>query len=298
MNLTSLKYIVSLAREKHFGRAAKACGVAQPTLSVAIKNLEEELGIQLFERTPMDVRVTSTGLTVVRHAMAVLQDIHAIEEVARNSQNPNVGVLRLGVVHHLNPRLMPHLMQRIRTIAPQMPLLTQQDFCLQLLEQIEDGTIDCAVMDAPVKHHDFETAPLFEEPLYIAVGPQHPWAQLQEVDVNALLQEPLLLPSLGHCLLDTLIQSTPELASLKTGRSGMVQEIKGATLESIAHMVVAGMGVAILPRLPQSLAEGDDLCYLKLSGVPMVRRIVLVWRAQSNRQACLMSILGVLREFH
>ena len=115
MNLTSLKYIVSLAREKHFGRAAKACGVAQPTLSVAIKNLEEELGIQLFERTPMDVRVTSTGLTVVRHAMAVLQDIHAIEEVARNSQNPNVGVLRLGVVHHLNPRLMPHLMQRIRT---------------------------------------------------------------------------------------------------------------------------------------------------------------------------------------
>lgn len=296
MNLTALKYVVSLAREKHFGRAARACGVAQPTLSVAVRNLEEELGVQLFERSPMDVRVTSAGLPIVRHAFSVLQDVHAIEEIARNSQNPNVGVLRLGVVHNLNPGWMPQWMQRIRSLAPQMPVLTHQDLCAKLLDQLRDGVIDCAVMDIPVTDLELKTAPIFEEPVFVAVGPRHPWAQLQEIDIAALQHETLLLPSMGDCLLDALIQSSPELARLKTSASGMAQEIKGASLESIAHMVVAGMGVSLLPRMPSSASAQDDLRYLKVSGMDLMRQVVLVWRPNFSREPSLMAILDVLRD--
>lgn len=298
MNLTALKYVVSLAREKHFGRAARACGVAQPTLSVAVRNLEEELGVQLFERSPMDVRVTSAGLPIVRHAMSVLQDVHAIEEIARNNQNPNAGVLRLGVVHNLNPEWVPQCMQRIRTLAPQMPVLTHQDLCAKLLEQLRDGVIDGAVMDIPITDMALQTAPIFAEPLFVAVGPQHPWASLKEIDLAALQQETLLLPSMGDCLLDALILSHPELAGLKNSQSGMAQEIKGATLESIAHMVLAGMGVALLPRMPSAVSDQTDLCYLNLSGTVLVRQVVLVWRPHFGREPSLMRVLDVLRSAH
>jgi LysR family transcriptional regulator, hydrogen peroxide-inducible genes activator len=298
MNLTALKYVVSLAREKHFGRAARACGVAQPTLSVAVRNLEEELGVQLFERSPMDVRVTSAGLPIVRHAFSVLQDVHAIEEIARNSQNPNSGVLRLGVVHNLNPEWVPQCMQRIRSLAPQMPVLTHQDLCVKLLEQLRDGVIDGAVMDIPITDLELKTAPIFAEPLFVAVGPHHPWAELTEIDIAAMQQETLLLPSMGDCLLDALTLTHPELAGLKTSKSGMAQEIKGATLESIAHMVVAGMGVSLLPRMPSSASDQDDLRYLKLSGMHLVRQVVLVWRPHFNREPSLMALLDVLRASH
>lgn len=298
MNLAALKYVVSLAKEKHFGRAARACGVAQPTLSVAVKNLEEELGVQLFERSPMDVRVTSTGLPIVRHAFLVLQEIHAIEEIARNSQNPNMGVLRLGVVHHLNPSWMPQWVQRIRALTPQMPVLTHVDCGARLLAQLRSGVIDCAVMDIPITDLEFKTAAIFEESLFVAVGPQHPWAQLQEIDIVALQHETLLLPSMGDGLLEALIQRSPELARLKTGSSGMTQEIKGATLESIAHMVVAGMGVSLLPRMPVSAADKNDLCYLKLSGMDLMRPLDLVWRPNRSREPTLMAILDILRGGH
>jgi LysR family hydrogen peroxide-inducible transcriptional activator len=300
MNLTALKYIVSLAKEKHFGHAAQACGVTQPTLSIAVKNLEQELGVQLFERSPMNVRVTSSGLPIVRHAHAVMQEVQAIEEIARNSRKPHTGLLRLGLVHHLSPRLMPALVRGMRTLAPEMPVISHEGLIATLSEQLRDGAIDCALMDTLVADSELQSAPLFDEDLYVAVGPKHPWAQLQNIDLPALQQETLLLPSLGQGLLDALIHGNPELASLKTRKSGLVQEVKGASMEALAHMVLAGMGVAILPRWPSpgaTSAHPQDITCLTLSGSHLTRRVALVWRANSKRKTDLELLLQVLQDF-
>ena len=299
MNLTALKFIVSLAKEKHFSRAAKACGVAQPTLSIAVKNLEEELGVQLFDRSHSVLRVTSSGISIVRHAFAVLQEVQAIEEIARNSRKPNTGLLRLGLVHHLNPRLMPALLHGMRALAPMMPVISNEDVTVKLAEQLREGAIDCALMDAPTDT-DFKSAQVFEERLFIAVGPKHPWARRKTIDLAALQQETLLLPQLGEGLLDALSHTSPKLASLKSHRSGLVQEMHGASMEAVAHMVQAGMGVAILPRLSLPLTSPltpNDISYLTLSGVQMLRRVALVWRANSQRETDMDGLVQVLRDF-
>ena len=297
MNLTTLKYIVALAREKHFGRAARACEVSQPTLSIAVKKLEEELQVQLFERGPFDVRVTTVGMPIVRHAMAALQEIHAIEALARNSHNPTVGVLRLGLIHNLNPGWIPQLMQRIRTLAPRMPVLSHQDRCSRLLDQLQEGTLDCAMMDSPVPDAGFKTAGLFEEPLFIAVAPGHRLAKLREITITELQQETLLLPGMGDCLLDALVRTSPQAAQLIHRQSCMIEEVKGASMESIAHMVVAGMGVALLPRLAWAHVDAEDLRYLTLAGLSLSRRLVLVWRADSGRETSVMGLLQTLQDF-
>lgn len=309
MNLAALRYIVSLAKEKHFGHAAQACGVTQPTLSIAVKNLEEELGVQLFERSHSVVRVTSSGIPIVRHAFAVLQEVHAIEEIARNSRNPHTGVLRLGLVHHLNPRLMPAFVRGMRALAPQMPVISNEDARAKLTEQLRDGAIDCALMDTPLSDSEFKSALVLEERLFIAVGSQHPWAQRKTIDLAALQQETLLLPRMGDSLLDALIQTNPALASLKSCKSGLVQEVKGASMEAVSHMVLAGMGAAILPRLthalsapqpPQARAAHNprsDITYLTLSGVSLVRRVALVWRANSKRETDMAFVRQVLQDF-
>ena len=297
MNLTSLKYIVALAREKHFGRAAKACEVSQPTLSIAVKKLEEELQVQLFERGPFDVRVTTVGMPIVRHAMTALQEIHAIEALARNSHNPGVDVLRLGLVHNLNPGWTPQLMQRIRTLAPRMPVLSHQDRCSRLLDQLREGTIDCALTDGPVPESGFKTAGLFEEPLFIAVAPDHRLAKFREIAITELQQETLLLPGMGDCLLDALVRNTPQAAQLIDRQSCMIEEVKGASMESIAHMVVAGMGVALLPRLAWADADADDLRYLTLAGMPLSRQLMLVWRADGDRETGVKALLQTLQDF-
>ena len=301
MNLTALKYIVSLAKEKHFGHAAQACGVTQPTLSIAVKNLEQELGVQLFERSPMNVRVTSSGLPIVRHAHAVMQEVQAIEEIARNSRKPHTGLLRLGLVHHLSPRLMPALVRGMRTLAPEMPVISQEGHSATLSEQLRDGAIDCALMDTPVADSELQSAPLFDEDLFLAVGPKHPWAQLQNIDLPALQQETHLLPSMGEGLLDALIHGNPELACLKARKSSLVQEVKAASMESLAHMVLAGMGVAFLPRWPTPGATASahpyDITYLTLSGTHLTRRVALVWRANSKRETDMELLRQVLQDF-
>lgn len=309
MNLAALKYIVSLAKEKHFGHAAQACGVTQPTLSIAVKNLEQELGVQLFERGHSVVSVTSSGIPIVRHAFAVLQEVHAIEEIARNSRNPHTGLLRLGLVHHLNPRLMPALTRGMRALAPQMPVIASEDLQTTLAEQLRDGALDCALMDTPANDKQLKSAPVFDEHLFIAVGPQHPWAQRKSVDLAALQQETLLLPRRGDSLLDALIHTSPELARLKSSPSGLVQEVKGASMEAVSHMVLAGMGAAILPRLIHALSAPpflqasaahnpcNDITYLTLSGVSLVRRVALVWRANSKRETDMAFVRQVLQDF-
>ena len=176
MTLTELKYIVAVAREKHFGRAAESCHVSQPTLSVAIKKLEEELEVKIFERSANEVSVTALGEKIVRQAQSVLEQAAAIKEMARCGQDPVAGPLTLGVIYTIGPYLLPELVRQSIERTPQMPLILQENFTIKLLEMLRTGEIDCAVLAEPFPDTGLAVAPLYDEPFLAAVPHNHPLA--------------------------------------------------------------------------------------------------------------------------
>ena len=198
MTLTELKYIVAVAREKHFGRAADACFVSQPTLSVAIKKLEDELEVKLFERNASEVTLTPLGDEIVRQAQSVLEQAANIKEIAKRGKDPLAGPLRLGVIYTIGPYLLPDLVRNAIARTPQMPLILQENFTVKLLEMLRTGEIDCAIMAEPFPDTGLATALLYDEPFMAAVPSSHAFAQLDQVSAEALKSETMLLLGTGH----------------------------------------------------------------------------------------------------
>ena len=198
MTLTELKYIVALARERHFGRAAAACHVSQPTLSVGIKKLEEELELKLFERNANDISVTPLGAEVIRQAQVVLEQSQAIKEIAKRGKDPLAGPLRLGVIYTIGPYLLPDLVKRVIDLTPQMPLILQENFTVKLLEQLRSGDIDCAILAEPFPDTNLETLPLYDEPFLAALPAHHPLANSDNITAEQLKAE-TSLKTLTNC---------------------------------------------------------------------------------------------------
>jgi LysR family hydrogen peroxide-inducible transcriptional activator len=212
MTLTELKYIVAVAREKHFGRAADACFVSQPTLSVAIKKLEEELDVKLFERSANEVTVTPLGEDIVRQAQGVLEQAAHIKEIAKRGKNPLAGPLKLGVIYTIAPYLLPELVRKVIHKSPEMPLMLQENFTVKLLEMLRTGEIDCAILAEPFPDAGLATAALYDEPFMAAVPSTHPLAALSSVTAQALKDETMLLLGNGHCFRDHVLEVCPEFA--------------------------------------------------------------------------------------
>src|SRR5690606_357869 len=192
MTLTELKYIVALARERHFGRAAEACFVSQPTLSVAIKKLEEELGVQLFERGGTEVAVTPIGEQIVEQAQHVLEQSNAIREIAAQGRDPLAGALRVGVIYTIGPYLLPYLVRQMIADAPQMPLLLQENFTTKLLELLRQGDIDVAILADPFHDGGLVTQAVYDEPFIVAVPNGHPWQQRERIRSAELKEQTML----------------------------------------------------------------------------------------------------------
>src|SRR5688500_16685883 len=184
MTLTELRYIVAVARERHFGRAAEACFVSQPTLSVAIKKLEEELDVKLFERGANEVSVTPLGEEIVRQAQSVIEQAAAIKEIAKRGKDPVSGPLRLGVIYTIGPYLLPDLVRQAIAKVPQMPLLLQENFTVKLLDMLRTGELDCAIMAEPFPDTGLAIAPLYDEPFQVAVPAVHPLAKRKNVSAE------------------------------------------------------------------------------------------------------------------
>uniref|UniRef100_UPI00356A4DEF LysR substrate-binding domain-containing protein n=1 Tax=Hydrogenophaga sp. TaxID=1904254 RepID=UPI00356A4DEF len=210
MTLTELKYIVAVAREKHFGKAAEACFVSQPTLSVAIKKLEEELELKIFERNASEIAVTPLGEEIVRQAQTVLEQAAAIKEIAKRGKDPLAGPLKLGVIYTIGPYLLPDLVRQVIERTPQMPLMLQENFTVRLLEQLRLGEIDCAILAEPFPDTNLALAPLYDEPFYAAVPVAHPLAQRGSVTSAELKRETMLLLGNGHCFRDHVLEVCPE----------------------------------------------------------------------------------------
>lgn len=289
MTLTELKYIVAVARAKHFGHAAEACFVAQPTLSVAIKKLEDELGVTLFERGGSEVSVTPLGAQIVAQAERVLEQTAAIKELAKQNKDPLAGPLRLGVIYTIGPYLLPPLVKRLIDTVPQMPLVLQENYTHKLLELLRQGELDAAIVALPLPEHGMSMQTLYDEPFVVAMPRSHPWAGRKEIPADDLKLETMLLLGAGHCFRDQVLEVCPEMARYSSPGNGMQRTFEGSSLETIRHMVASGIGLTVLPRA--SVADMNDpnglLTYVPFSHPAPSRRVVIVWRKSFTRRAAI-----------
>jgi LysR family hydrogen peroxide-inducible transcriptional activator len=278
MTLTELKYIVAVARERHFGRAAEACHVSQPTLSVAVKKLEEELDVKLFERGASEVSTTPLGAQIVRQAQQVIEQAAAIREIAKTGKDPVTGPLRLGVIYTVGPYLLPDLVRQAIERVPQMPLVLQENFTVRLLEMLRTGELDCAILAEPFPDAGLAVAPLYDEPFLAAVPRSHRMAQRDSVTAEELKNETMLLLGTGHCFRDHVLEVCPEYARFSSGAEGIRKSFEGSSLETIKYMVASGMGITVVPRLSVPAERQPHVAYVPFSEPVPSRRIVLAWR--------------------
>jgi LysR family hydrogen peroxide-inducible transcriptional activator len=221
--------------------------VSQPTLSVAIKKLEEELDVKLFERSANEVTVTALGEEIVRQAQSVLEQAAAIKEIAKRGKDPLGGALTLGIIYTIGPYLLPDLVRQMIARTPQMPLMLQENFTVKLLEMLRTGEIDCAILAEPFPDAGLASAQLYDEPFFAAVPVNHPLARQDSITNEALKQETMLLLGTGHCFRDHVLEVCPEFARFSSNAEGIRKSFEGSSLETIKHMVAAGMGVTLVP---------------------------------------------------
>ncbi|MGI4779947.1 MAG: LysR substrate-binding domain-containing protein [Janthinobacterium lividum] len=309
MTLTELKYIVAVARERHFGKAAEACYVSQPTLSVAIKKLEDELEVKLFERSAGEVTVTPLGEQIVQQAQSVLEQAASIKEIAKRGKDPLAGPLNLGIIYTIGPYLLPDLVRQNIERTPQMPLMLQENFTAKLLEMLRAGEVDCAIMAEPFPDTGLAIAPLYDEPFVAVVPVNHPLAVREAITSDELKSETMLLLGTGHCFRDHVLEVCPEFARFSSNAEGIRKSFEGSSLETIKHMVASGMGVTLVPRLSvpadglrprvRGRKEPEQLVrYLPIDDgggrEPPVRRVVLAWRRSFTRYEAIAALRNAI----
>lgn len=277
MTLTELRYLVALARTHHFGRAAEACNVSQPTLSAAIRKLEDELGMPLFERRPREVRVTGEGEPLVAQAQRILEQVDQLEEMAHHRRDQLGSPLRVGAIFTVAPYLLPVMVPRVRELAPEMPLFIEENYTHVLRGKLERGDLDAIVVALPFSGGGLVRARLYEESFSVLLHADHPWAKQKSIRPEQLLEESLLLLGEGHCFRDQVLELCPAIDSER--QKNLVQ-IEGGSLETLKHMVASGLGITVLPdsALHQSSYEkGTFVVRPFVKPVPS-RTVALVWR--------------------
>ncbi len=294
MTLTELRYIVAVARERHFGRAAEACFVSQPTLSVSIKKLEEELDVKIFERGTNEISVTPLGDEIVRQAQQVIEQAAAIKEIAKRGKDPVSGPLRMGVIYTIGPYLLPDLVRQVIDHVPQMPLILQENFTAKLLEMLRLGELDCAIMAEPFPDTGLAIAPLYDEPFMAAVPKLHPLAKRKIISAEELKAETMLLLGTGHCFRDHVLEVCPEYARFSSDAEGIRKSFEGSSLETIKYMVASGMGVTVVPQLSVPKDAQRDITYIPFAKPVPTRRVVLAWRRTFTRYEAIAALRNAI----
>lgn len=280
MTLTELRYVVAVAEERHFGRAAERCFVSQPSLSASIRKLEDELGVRIFERGKLEVLVTEVGEQVVAQARRTLEEAERVKLAARQGKNPLAGPLRLGVIHTIAPYLLPDLVAALRGCAPQMPLDIEENLTANLDQMLKAGQIDAAILALPYEAAGIEVTPLYDEEFRVIVPAKHPWARRKQVAIDELDGENLLLLPIGHCFRDQVLQACREFA--RPAPAGK----QGNSLETIRNMVASGMGISVLPASALTPKYASPLVKaLDFAPPRPLRRVALATRAGFARPA-------------
>ena len=285
MTLTELRYIVAVARERHFGKAARACHVSQPTLSVAIKKLEDELGVAIFERGSNEISLSPVGGRIVQQAQQALEAADNVKQVALQGKNQLAGPLRIGAIYTIGPYLYPELIPLLRKAAPEMPLVVEESYTAVLTEKLKQGELDVIVIALPFAEQGIVTRPLYNEPFVVLLPSSHPLTARKTISSAQLEDENVLLLGKGHCFRDHVLEACPACVP-KPGIIGdLPHTIEGSSLETIRHMVVSGLGITVLPCTAAGAhSYSQRLVTIRRFGSPVPHRTVaLAWRVSFPR---------------
>ncbi|MDS4012961.1 MAG: hydrogen peroxide-inducible genes activator [Candidatus Accumulibacter sp.] len=281
MTLTELRYIVALAHERHFGRAAERCHVTQPTLSVALKKVEQRDGVVLFERSSADVRLTAIGERIAEQALRVLEEAERLKEIVVQGKDPLQGPLRLGVIYTIAPYLLPRLIPAVSRRAPQMPLYLQENFTVNLATQLRRGDLDVIIVALPFGESGVVSRVVYEEPFCVLLPGGHPLTHESRIDPAVVDGEKLLLLGRGNCFREQVVQACPQL--MQAG--GTEGALEGSSLETVRYMVASGAGISVVPAsAAASWPQDDPLLHFRAFTDPApARRVVIAWRASFPR---------------
>lgn len=298
MTLTELRYVVAVAREHHFGRAAKSCHVSQPTLSVAIKKLEEELRISIFERGANEVTLSPIGERIVQQAQQTLEAADSIKQMALHGKNQLAGPLRIGAIHTIGPYLYPELIPLLHKVAPEMPLVVEENYTSVLTEKLKQGELDIIIIALPFEEQGIVTQVIYKEPFVVLLPASHPLTLRKTINSKLLEAENVLLLGQGHCFRDHVLEACPACIP-KPGLEGdLPHAVEGSSLETIRHMVVSGLGVTVLPCTAAGAhSYSQRLLAIRRFSNPMPSRTVaLAWRVSFPRPKVINVINAAVRD--
>ena len=290
MTLNELKFIVALAKVRNFRKAAEACFVSQPALSFAVKKLEEELGVLLFERNRNEVTITPIGERVIEQAILAIEEANRVKEIAKQGNNQLAGPLRLGVIYSVGPYLLPEIIPILRKTAPEMPLIVEENITSNLEGQLRNGVIDVAIIALPFDISGIKTLPLYEEEFVVVVPSSHQWAKRSTVDAIELADEKILLLNSGHCFSNQVLQACPKLS-----QKGEI--LQGNSLDTIRNMVASNLGLTVLPASATiSRYENPLIKVVPFSKPVPTRKIALAWRKSFGREQAIEALAQAIRQ--
>lgn len=278
MTLSELRFVIAVAKERNFRRAAEKCYVSQPALSLAIKKLEEDLGVLIFERNRNDVSATPIGEKIIAQAIRAVEEVAQIRDIAKQGANPLSGAFRLGLIYSVGPYLLPEIIPILRKTAPDMPLSVEENLTAQLEIQLKNGVIDAAVVALPFDVPGIVTMPLYDEKYVVMLPASHHWAGRESIHAHELLDENVLLLNSGHCYSHQVLQACPDLA-----HKGQV--LQGNSLETIRSMVASNLGITVLPCSAATERYINPLVTVIPFADPVpIRRVALAWRKTYARE--------------
>lgn len=289
MTLTELRYIVALAQERHFGKAAAKCFVSQPTLSVAIQKLEEELGVALFERLRGEVAITEIGERVIGQAQRALDEAEKVKQIARGGRDQLSEPLRLGVIPTIAPYLLPELIPKVQKRAPAMALEIEENLTGELQGALLSGRLDVLLLALPFDPPGVDIRPLYDEAFSVILPAEHPLAKKKQLRTADLANEKVLLLRAGHCLSDQVMSACGEVIRPNAHEVGF-------SIETMRQLVAAGFGISVFPAsaLTRRL-ESKHVRVVPFSPPVPHRRVVLAWRKSFTRPAAIQALDDAVR---
>lgn len=297
MTLTELRYVVAAARERHFGKAARACHVSQPTLSVAIKKLEDELCVSIFERGSSEISLSPVGERIVQQAQQALEAADNVRQVALHGQNQLAGPLRIGAIYTIGPYLYPELIPLLIKAAPEMPLVVEENYTSVLTEKLKQGELDVIIIALPFTSQGIVTQAVYDEPFVVLLPSSHPLTARKAISSSQLEDQNVLLLGKGHCFRDHVLEACPACVP-KPGLIGdLAHTIEGSSLETIRHMVVSGLGITVLPCTAAGAHSYSQrlLSIRRFSNPVPHRSVALAWRVSFPRPKVIDAINKAVR---
>lgn len=270
MNIRDLKYLIALEEHQHFGKAAEACFVSQPALSMQIQKLEEILGIKLLERTNKSLLFTREGTVIAEHARKILHEITEIQEFAKRAKAPYSGELKIGIFPSLAPYFLPLIMPSLSKKYKNISFYLIEEKSQTLIEKLKDGKLDIAFLSLPLSEKNMQFTPLFEEEFLLAVPRSHPFASLNKVKHDHLDNKELLLLEEGHCMREQI------LSFCQKNNVNEPHNFRATSIETLRHMIAAGIGMTLMPKL--ACDNNKNITYLPFTSPKLTRSIGLMWR--------------------